>query len=116
MLNTSHTTQGASLYLITVEHQHLASKQPPHGFDRLRLARASGPIGVPPKPHLHGLGQSQVALISQWSVHQLSRIPLRDRRGRMEKKVSDKERKKVTETQRWPDRGKDMGSEGRLEG
>ena len=72
-----------SLYLITVEHQHLPSEQPTHGFDRLSLASSSWHIGVPPEPHLRGLGQSQVALISQWSVHQLSRIPLGDRRGGM---------------------------------
>lgn len=85
-----------SSYLITVEHQHLASEQPPQGFDRLRFARASRPIGVPPKSHHHGLGQSQVALISQRGVHQLGRIPLGDTRGRVEKKVSSTERNQVT--------------------
>lgn len=63
-------------YLITVEHQHLPSKQPPQGFDRLRFAGSSRPIGVTSKPHFHGLSQSQVALISKWSVHQLCSIPL----------------------------------------
>lgn len=67
-----------SLYLITVEYQHLTSKEPTHGFDRLSFASSSWPVRVPPKAHLHGLGQSQVALIGEWSVHQLSRIPLGD--------------------------------------
>lgn len=80
------------LYLVTVEHQHLAPEQAAQGFDRLGLAGAGGPVGVPSQPHLHGLGESQVALISQRRVHQLGRVTLEAGGDRTEKKVSDKAR------------------------
>lgn len=67
------------LHLITVEDQDLASEQAAQSFDRLRLAGASRPVRVSPEPHLHGLGQSQVALVSQRGVHQLGRVPLTGR-------------------------------------
>lgn len=65
-----------ALHLVAVEDQDLASEQATQGLDRLRLAGASRPVRVPPEPHLHGLGQGQVALVSQRGVHQLGRIPL----------------------------------------
>lgn len=67
------------LHLITVEDQDLAPEQAAQGFDRLRLAGASRTVRVSPEPHLHGLGQSQVALVSQRGVHQLGRVSLTDR-------------------------------------
>lgn len=65
-----------ALHLVTVEDQDLASEQATQGFDGLRLAGASRPVRVSPESHLHGLGQSQVALVSQRGVHQLGRVPL----------------------------------------
>lgn len=86
------TTLANAPHLITVEDQDLASEQAAQGFDRLRLAGASRPVRVSPEPHLHGLGQSQVALVSQRGVHQLGRVPLTGRQAAaVEVEVSDRE-------------------------
>lgn len=63
-------------HLIAVEDQHLSSEHTPQGLDGLRLSRACRPIGVPPQPHEHALGQGQVALVSEGRVHQLGGVAL----------------------------------------
>lgn len=90
------------LHLITVEDQNLTSEQAAQGFDRLGLAGASRPVRVSPEPHLHGLGQSQIALVSQGGVHQLGRVPLTgsssggggQQQGRREHRRTQTERQK----------------------
>jgi len=67
------------VYLITVEDQHLSSKQSSQGFDGLSLAGSSRAVRVPAQTHFHGLCECEIALIRERRVHQFRSVALKER-------------------------------------
>ena len=73
---SDRTSNKTLSHLVAVEHEDLSAEQPAERLDGLRLAGARRPVRVAAQPHVHALGQSQVALVREGRVHQFGGVAL----------------------------------------